>query len=353
MSSPLPSSLVFNTATLVAVVPNLLVSQNFLLNRFFKNIITADSENVAIDIVKGKRRLSPFCSPLVEGKLVEALSYQTKLFKPAYIKDKRAPDLRRPVMRAVGERIGGDSTGQVREMQNLAYEMADQVDMLNRTLEWMAASALATGTVTIAGDGFPTTLVDFGRDASLTVGLASGATWTAANFAAGTASAKQNIEDWQQQMLKVSGAVAEDIVFSSGAWSAFQKDPDIKQEAIIYPGLNTSGNVINPGAEIKNGAIYKGRWGQYDLWVYNDWYVDASNVQQPIMGAGSLYMTGSQLLGVRAFGQIMDPKFNYGPMAYAPKTWVTEDPAQRLIMMQSSPIVIPTRVDASFSATVY
>jgi hypothetical protein len=31
---------------------------------------------------------------------------------------------------------------------------------------------------------------------------------------------------------------------------------------------------------------------------------------------------------------------------------VSEDPAQRFIMMQSAPLVIPSRVNASFSATV-
>ena len=34
------------------------------------------------------------------------------------------------------------------------------------------------------------------------------------------------------------------------------------------------------------------------------------------------------LMGTRAFGMIIDPRFNYKAMAYAPKTWIQEDPAQ-------------------------
>ena len=30
-------------------------------------------------------------------------------------------------------------------------------------------------------------------------------------------------------------------------------------------------------------------------------------------------------MGTRAFGVIMDPAFNYGPLAYAPKSRVKED----------------------------
>jgi hypothetical protein len=58
------------------------------------------------------------------------------------------------------------------------------------------------------------------------------------------------------------------------------------------------------------------------------------------------------MMGTRAFGQILDPEFNYEALPYAPKTWVEKDPAQRLILMQSSPIVIPSRVNASLAASV-
>jgi Phage major capsid protein E len=121
--------------------------------------------------------MSPFVSPLVEGKLVEQRRYQTNTFKPAYIKDKRAPDLRKPVRRMIGEKIGGEMTGQEREMANLEFEISDRVDMLTRRLEWMAAQALMFGTVTVVGEGFPEVLIDFGRNPNLTVDLTGALMW--------------------------------------------------------------------------------------------------------------------------------------------------------------------------------
>ena len=345
------NSFAYDTNALIAVVPNLKLSQQFLLNRFFANIVMSDTEYVSIDVDVGKRRMSPFVSPLVEGKLVEQRRYQTNQFKPAYIKDKRAPDLRKPVRRMIGEQIGGALTGAQREAANLEAELTDQLDMLNRRLEWMAASALVNGTVTITGEGFPTVVVDFGRDASLTVAKTGGAKWTVANIAAATASPTQDIELWGQQMLKKSGAVASDIVFTTSAWAGFIKDPAL-QGAIIYPKLSDAGNSINAGAQVKLGAVYKGRWGQYDLWVYNDWFVDDNNVEQPMLPDGTVLLASDQLLGTRAFGQVMDPEFNYEALPYAPKTWVEKDPAQRILLLQSSPIVIPSRVNACMSATV-
>jgi len=345
--------LIYDTNTLIQVVPNLKTAQQFLLDKFFPNIVTSDTEKVSIDIDVGKRRMAPFVSPLVEGRLVEQRRYQTNEFTPAYIKDKRAPDLLKPVRRMIGERIGGELTGEEREMANLYAEMADQVDIINRRLEWMAAQSLQTGKLTVEGDGFEQVTIDFGRDSSLTVALTGTNQWTRANVLGDspTAIPTADITAWQQRILKASGAKVTDIVFSTSAWEGFKLDPALKG-AIIFPSLNPSGNIVDPGARIEQGAVYMGHWGQYDLWVYNDWFVDENNHEVPMVADGSIIMSGPNMMGTRAFGMIKDPDFNYQALPYAPKTWVQPDPAQRFIMLQSAPLVIPSRVNASLSATV-
>ncbi|SIT50445.1 Major head protein [Paraburkholderia piptadeniae] len=350
------SSFVYDTNTLIQVVPNLKTSQNFLLDRFFPNIAMADSEEISIDVDVGKRRMAPFVSPLVEGKLVEQRRYQTNTFKPAYIKDKRAPDLRKPVRRMIGERIGGELTGEDREAANLEAELTDQIDILNRRLEWMAAQALQSGTVKVEGEGFETVIVDFGRDPELTEVLAGGAQWTRANIGTelspGTVSPTDDLTDWAQLVLKKSGAQVTDVVFSVDAFRAFKLDPELKRNAITFPAQAPFGNVVNPAVSPVKGGMYMGHWGQWDLWVYTDWFVDDNDVEQPMLPEGGLIMSGPDMTGTRAFGQILDPEFSYEAMPYAPKTWVEKDPAQRLILMQSAPLVIPSRVNASFFAQV-
>lgn len=345
---------IFDTSALVQVVPNLKTSQNWLLDKFFPNIVESNTEEVAIDVDVGLRRMAPFVSPLVEGKMVESRKYQTNTFKPAYIKDKRAPDLRKPIRRQIGERIGGEYTAAEREMLNIQFEMADQIDMINRRLEWMAASALTTGTVTVAGEGYETKVVDFARSAALTITLSGSDKWPL-TVASGTTNTQpsDDIEDWQTQFLKESGSVPTDIVFTNKSWKAFRLDTTIKDNAITFPALSPFGNQINAGAQIQKGAVYKGRWGNFDLWLYNDWFIDPlDNKEKPMIPDGAVIMSSADLMGTRAFGVIMDPAFNYGPMAYAPKSWLIEDPAQRLLLMQSAPLVIPSRVNASLCATV-
>lgn len=345
----------FSTADLVQVVPTLKRPTTFLLDRFFPNVQNPESEYVAIDIEVGKRRMAAFVSPLVQGRLTEARRTETKLFKPAYIKDKRAPDLKRPLKRQIGEKIGGGGLkpGQ-REMANINYEMQDQIEMIMRRLEWMAAQALLTGQVLIEGEGHPAEIVDFGRDPSLTVALTGNNKWgVASNFDAEGRDPipEKTIEQAQKRLLRLSGAQANDLVFTTSAWECFKNGKNI-YGAIFMPKLSDAGNSINPGAQIAPGAVYKGKWGQYDLWLYNEWFVDEDDVEQPMLPDGAVIISGTQLDGTRAFGVIEDPKFNYQSMPFAPKTWINEDPAQRMMMMQSAPIVIPTRVNASMALTV-
>lgn len=345
---------IYDTNVLVSLVPNLKTSQNWLLDRFFPNVVTYETEEVSIDVDIGKRRMSPFVSPLVEGKLVESRKYQTNTFKPAYIKDKRAPDLRKPIRRQMGERIGGEYTAAEREMLNIQFEMEDQIDMLNRRLEWMAASALTKSQITVVGDGFPTTVIDFGRSSNLTITLSGSDKWPL-SVAAGATNTQpsDDIEEWQTLMLKESGAVATDLVFTTSSWKAFRLDTTIKDNAITFPALSPFGNQVDAGPRVNKGAVYKGRWGNFDLWLYNDWFIDpADGIEKPMIPDGAVLMSGADLMGTRTFGVILDPAFNYGPMAFAPKSWVMPDPAQRYLLMQSAPLVIPSRVNASLCATV-
>lgn len=348
------NTFIYDTNALIAVVPNLKRPQKFLLDRFFPTEVVSDTEYVSIDVDVGKRRMAPFVSPLVEGKLVEQRRVQTSTFKPAYIKDKRAPDLRRPVRRQIGERIGGELTGAERMAANLEAELTDQIDVIDRRLEWMAAQALVGGAVTIVGDGFPAVVVDFGRDSSLSIALTGAQKWDTAFAAVGAngifTAPSTAIEQWAHIMLKKSGGVATDLVFTTTSWMYFIADTNV-QKSVYYPRTG-EGNNLNYGSQVQRGAQYKGKWGQYDLWVYNDWYVDDNNVEQPMLVDGTVLMSGADLMGTRAFGQILDPAFSYKSMPYAPKTWLENDPAQRMILMQSSPIIIPSRVNASLAANV-
>lgn len=336
----------YGTSTLVGVVRDMKTkSPGFLLQRFFPSMVEHTTEEFAIDVIVGKRRMAPFCSPLVQGTLVQPRATQTNSFKPAYIKDKRPLDPRRPLKRAVGERLGGALTPMQREAANLAFEMEDQIDMVNRRLEWMAASALNNGTIVVVGDGYPATTVDFQRAAGLTLTLSSPNRWGDAGIVP-----SDNIDDWATAVLQESGVAVSDIVFTPMSWRYFKKDTEVK-DAIDLTRAGPS--AIDLGGGSVNGGQFKGYWGQYALWLYNDWFIDpVDGLEKPMLPDGTVLLGSPGMEGTRSFGAILDPEFSYGALAYAPKSWVEKDPAQRVVLMQSAPLVVPTRVNAAMRVKV-
>src|SRR5574344_1102382 len=98
---------IFSTFVLNKTLENLNVSGSFLLDKLFPTIQTEEAEEIHFDIDKSKPRLAPFVSPLVAGKVVASDGFETKSFKPAYVKDKRRFDPNAPLKRTIGEKIGG------------------------------------------------------------------------------------------------------------------------------------------------------------------------------------------------------------------------------------------------------
>jgi hypothetical protein len=225
----------------------------------------------------------------------------------------------------------------------LANEVIDQVEMIQRRLEVMAAEALRTGALTIVGDNYPTQNVAFGRDSGLTVTLTGAAKW-------GQTGVKplDALQDWAQTMLQKSGAMPTDVIMSVDVWKIFRTDADVKAQLALF---NRSTTLVQ-NAQVEEGGVFMGQIDGFNIYVYSGWYINDSNVETAILPAGTVLMTGSQLQGIQAFGAIRDEAAGFQALPYYPKSWVEDDPSARILLMQSAPLIVPTRVNASFAATV-
>ncbi|MFA6020868.1 MAG: major capsid protein [Rhodospirillales bacterium] len=335
----------YSTTALTAVVSNLILPQSFFLDRFFTSVIQSTTEDIKIDIDKGKRRISPFVSPLVQGKIVASRGFTTQTFTPAYVKDKRVFQPNRALKRALGEAIGGVMTPAERVQLNLVNDLADQTQMLQRRQEVMAAQALTTGHVIVSGDGYDTVDVDFQRDAALTFALTGGAKWDQA----GT-DPLADIEEWALLVLKKSGATVIDVVMDPDAWTVFRSNSAVQDEV---KRLATAGATpLELGNQVKPGARFMGSLRGMNFWVYADWYIDDTGAEVPMLASGTVVLSGPQIEGRRYYGAIQDEAAGLQALPYFVKSWVEDDPALRLLMMQSAPLPAPFRPDASLCATV-
>jgi len=337
---------IYTTAFLNGVVDSLLRPPSFLLDMFFQNVVTSEQEEIKFDVADGKRRIAPFVHPLKEGKVVEGLGYKTNTFTPAYIKDKRVFDPSKALKRRAGERIGGDLSNMDRARANLAVALEDQLAMLTRRLEVMAAEVLRTGKATITGEGFPGVVVDFGRAVGHTLTLGAGSKW-------GDAGVKplNNLEDWALTVAQASGATVTDVLFTVGAWRKFRENTDAQNA--IDTQLGQLANFQIPIASVE-GLEFKGTIGGKRLWVYTGWYVDPqTGTEVAIIQDGWVILVAQNgLLGTRHFGAIRDEQAGFQAREFFSKSWFVEDPPVRFLMMQSAPLVVPYRPNASMAVQV-
>lgn len=337
----------YSTHTLNGVVDSLKRTPAFFLNTFFTNVQNSDAEEISFDVeIDGKkRRLAPYVHPLIGGKLVESRGFQTKTFKPPYVKDKRAHDANRPFKRTAGEQIGGNAnvTPAQRQQLNLTRDLRDQTDMVTRRMEQQSVEAIRTGKVTVTGEGFDTVVVDFGRDANLTITKTGGTKWGDPGI-----DPLKDIEDWSLLVLQKSGSTVKNIVMDVNAWRAFRSNTNLEKRLDL---ARVKSGIIDLGV-VPDHVQYKGSDGTFDYWVYTDWYIDeTTQVETPFLPSGTVCGV-ADIQGVRHFGAIKDEDAGYQAREYFSKSWVVPDPSVRFLLMQSAPLMVPYRPNSSFCATV-
>jgi hypothetical protein len=335
----------FSTDVMNAVVADLKGDSQFLVDRYFGSIQTEASEEIHFDVLDGKRRIAPFVSPLVEGQIVASLGWKTFTLKPAYIKDKRVFDMNKPLKRSPGEPMGGNMSPGNRLRALISIEMRDQLTMLNRRLEVMAGEILTTGKCTIAGDKYPTVVVDFGRAVGNTIVAAP--LWSDPN-----AKPLTDLQTWSTATLKSTGVAVTDLLMSLDAWLAFSSNDQVTGKLNLYRELGSAPS-LSGDAQTQEGGVYYGNIDGFNIYVYNAWYVDPiDGVEKPIIPAGTVIMTSPALNGVQCYGAIRDEEAGLQPVAYYVKSWVEPDPSVRFVMLQSAPLLVPTRPNASVKIKV-
>ncbi len=336
---------VFDTIDLSNVIENLPRPASFLLDQGFPTMQVSEREEIAFDVRDGSRKIAPFVSPLVAGKIVESEGFRTERFRPAYLKLKSVLDSERPLKRALGETIGGSLQPAARLEAILADQLAEHVDMINRRLEVMASEVLRTGRVTVSGEMYPTQLVDFGRHGEQSATLTGADKWSAT-----TADPAGDLAAWSLATLKRSGQSPSTVIMDIAAWEACVQHPTITARLDVR---NLNAGALSTSGPSSVGASLMGHLDGRAIHVYADWFIDPADGQEkPILPAGTVLLLSPRLQGVRAFGAIRDHAAGFVAQPFFTKSWTDEDPSVRYILTQSAPLLIPTLPNASFAAQV-
>lgn len=319
-----------------------------LLNLFFPDEQTFDTETVYLDQVDAARRLAPFVSPNVAGKPQRQRGFQTRDFRPPYIKPKHALEPGKQLKRRAGERLTGEMTPMARLEAALVENLQLQDDQITRREEWMASQLLRTGSMTLSGEDYPEMTVDLGRNAAHTITLSGGARWGESGV-----SPYKTIRTWAATVHKNSGAhpgrvvldpLAADLLLEDEAFTKILDNRRQMGGEAQLAGVTTGGE----GEEIK----YIGSVGEFDYYQYSNFYTDEDGAVLNMMPDYTVVLGNPKLAaGVRTYGAILDTS-TLVPATRFPKEWDEQDPSVRFVMTQSAPLPLLGRPDATFCATV-
>lgn len=339
----------YDTHTLIGVINKLAPLRTFWLDLFFTGQVNFDSEWIYFDQIAEGRQLAPFVAPTAQGKVMRDQGRTMKMFKPAYVKPKHVIDPTKIIKRRAGEALG---SGSLSPAQRFDAAVADRLDvqrkMIIRRWEAMAAEAVRLGSVTVEGEDYPRVVVDFGRDSSQRVTLASGAKWGETGV-----SIYDNLQSWITQTHQLSGYAPTMLIVAPDVWEVMRKDDEIKE--LLDATYKGGGSVdLDFGIGTQDGVQYKGKLGpSLSVYTYSDFYEDESGAKVPMLPAGEIVLAAPEgHEGYRCFGAIMDKRAGYQPLAMFPKVWDQEDPSVTYLMTQSAPLMVPARPNVVFSAKV-
>lgn len=326
------------------------------------------SEDEFIDFEKMpilNRKLAPFVMPLARGKSVYDDSSKAYRFKPAYVKLEDRIDPLMPLTRRVGIDPNASqplSMNRLTPDQRLTLIRAAMtrahLDAYNRRLNQMAAVSLRDGQITLTGEDYPTTVVNFQRAANHTITLGSGDRWGDANV---------SILDFVQLVIDRMtnaefGAVPVRATMGGKVWNVMRKQAEIL--AYLDLQLRGASDVRVERSLVSGDPVFKvgelmiggGSGGVIELWVDNSTYIE------PTTGAVTRYIGNHQVLftgnaaavnGIQAFGRIIDRAANWEPMRLFPKNWVSQgDIEVEYITHKGAPIMVPINPNATLLANV-
>ena len=339
----------FDTRTMLDAVEQMKPARRFLMDTFFggANARTFPTKTVDIDVVKGKRKMAPFVHPRLPGSLVSREGMRMDTYTPPYIQPKIETEADLILKRSAGETPYSSKPAVQRAAEQLGKDLADLDDQIVRREEWMCAQALTTGRIRVLGEGVDDT-IDFLMEASHKITLSTGK-WNAAG-----SDPIGNLRQWKRGVIaKDSGRTANVAVLSGEAVDAFQANE------LVMKMLNTRRvdlGLIKP-EELPDGVTYLGYLNDpgVDLYSYDEWYLDESGDEQPMIPAGGLILGSTNTRNAMLYAAIQDLAAIESGLVEArrfPKSWVTDEPSVRWLKMQCAPLAGFLEPDAFLYAKV-
>lgn len=338
----------YDTSTLLGLYREVPAPSNYFRSLFVANVVNFTDEYIDFGKLREGRKLAPLVVPTVQGRPVYSEASSVSRFKAAYLKPKDPISPSRLIKRRPGENLLAPNqlTPKARFSAILGDIMRTHRETIERRVEWLTAKAILDGKVTLEGPDYPRVVLDFGRDASHTV-VKTTNFWDDVDF-----DIMAELQTWIDRVrrAKFGGPVNRLTVGANVIGPMLKNKSILKQLDLQTRGTNAS---LNTGLREGDYVEYVGKLGpNLELWVNSDFYELPDGSTENFQDPNDVLLSGPNVLGVEAYGAILDDEANYQAMAVFPKMWPQKDPSAIFVMSQSSPLFVPVNPNNTLKATV-
>ncbi len=343
---------IYEPRTMGRVVQKLPPVRTFFRSTFFRNEETFVTKNVDVDFKKGSRKVAPFVSRLIGGKIVPNTGYETKTYTPPLVAPEKVTTIDDLLERRPGENMFSGRTPAERAVLKMSEDFVELREQITRREELMCAQAIFTGQIPVIGDGV-NEVIDFHFTNKEKI------TTAAKKWTADTSDPIADLKRWHETVQKTGFTNCDICVMGSDVANAFVNNAKVKD---LLDVKNYALAVIQP-KQLPNGTTYIGTIHELglDIYKYNEWYLDDwtnpdAPEDKPLVPADSLALLSTSANYSMYYGAItlIDEAtgvFRTVEGKYVPDTWAKRKPARRFLSLSSAPLCVPHDVDSWFVAT--
>jgi Phage major capsid protein E len=351
----------------------------------FGQVVTFETETIDLDKIAPDLRIAIFVDPQATAKTTTGRGYQTKVFYPAYWKDKATVDFRNIRKRRLGAPLNTPTSTEGK----IASALQDMMDIMSakrtRLVEWMASQIMLYGSYTATSELHPPVLVDLEPNiaTNLTTEGTSTATVPAAQAVSlsGGRANRANISgtnvtnpttgqviptlgvsrNWGgasgtpvkdlEAMLSAAWEPISAIYMSDDAFNQLVNDPLF--DSIVTPFLKAPASFtldLVPKQFTKEGLKLRGSIsnGGIPIWTYSAAYQPTNVVTTvPFIGSGWVVMMPQSSYGVQAYGAIQHGLADFRATELFWNSWVEEEFGQPWLQGQSAPLFLHTKINST------
>ena len=343
---------VLHYTTLTEAINEQKAPNNFLKNRFFGRDITVPTRHIELSYTRRGRLIAPFVKRNGAAIMTVGRAESFANVEPPHIRIKRPmspSDLmvnRRPggVIFASGEDIGSAMR------QYMADEMEMMLDDVTNSEEYLSALAIR-GSITYAAQDEATFTVVSPRTATHDFALAGADRWDQTN-----SSPRKTFKTVMQLVNEDVGLGVTDVVMGADAAEAFLSNPE-SNTLLDVRRFNTGTLDFNQQFQ-QDGALFLGTYvGGIMIWMYPRQVSVGSTAVDLVRSKYAEFIARTPAAQfVTYYGAIEDMKaIGPGKVLQSKrfsKSWEEEDPSARMLLVESNPLPVMRRPDASCSVQV-